>query len=251
MDSFSKEQVSKARADLAVTLDEVKQEIVALKEEYASKGIELSGRIIHVTHYIPITVSLAPSKTGVLSPPLTPPVKPTDVALSPTEEEEPSAIAQKVVESVPAADTQSDSNTPRWILGTRWGHSAMFSGIQSLSNANEQLIVGWTGDLERGSASTGEKVKVPLSSVSDDDRKALTAAIEAHKTEDGPTKYVPVWLDDKIAHGHYDGYCKTSRSILISSHLNLCSYNSGLLDSSLAPVPLPPMAGRRDRSCER
>jgi trehalose 6-phosphate synthase/phosphatase len=25
---------------------------------------------------------------------------------------------------------------------------------------------------------------------------------------DRKTKYIPVWLDDKVAHGHYDGYCK-------------------------------------------
>ena len=26
------------------------------------------------------------------------------------------------------------------------------------------------------------------------------------------TKYVPVCLNDKVAHGHYDGYCKQSMS---------------------------------------
>ncbi|EJC97623.1 trehalose-6-phosphate phosphatase [Fomitiporia mediterranea MF3/22] len=173
------------RADLALSLEDVNKQVEALKQEYATKGISLTGRIIHVTHYLPLTASLAPNKNGVLSPPLTPPVKPSDVA------------------------SESDV-LPRWIIGPRWGHSAMFSGIQSLSNAHDQVIIGWIGDLERGSASTGEKVKIPTSAVSDADRAALTEAIERHKSEDGPTRYIPVWLEDNIAHGHYDGYCKTT-----------------------------------------
>lgn len=212
MDSFANPQHSRARPDLALSLDEVNQQILSLKQEYATKGIELTGRIIHATHYLPTTISLAPSKSGVLSPPLTPPVKPSDVAVSPLEDVSPaSAFAPPPKTVEPAAGSATESKSSRWIIGTRWGHSAMYSGIQSLSNAHEQVIVGWTGDLERGSASTGEKVKIPLASVSEDDRKTLTAAIEAHKIEEGPTKYVPVWLEDDVAHGHYDGYCKTSK----------------------------------------
>ena len=207
MDSFNEPPSSRSRQELSLSLEDVSKQIEALKGEYAAKGIELSGRIIHVTHYLPLTVHLLPSKNGVLSPPLTPPVKASDVTLSPTEEDKP---LPKIVE--PAAGSEGDG--PRWTIGPRWGHSAMFSGIESLSNTHEQIIVGWTGDIERGFAasasSPGEKVKIPLSSVSDEDRETLTAAIESHKSEDGPSKYVPVWLDDLVAHGHYDGYCKTS-----------------------------------------
>ncbi|KAL5522620.1 hypothetical protein ACEPAG_8637 [Sanghuangporus baumii] len=203
MDSFNEPPSSRSRQEFSLSLEDVNKQITALKNEYAAKGIELSGRIIHVTHYLPLTVHLLPSKNGVLSPPLTPPVKPADVALSPTEEEKP---LPKIVES--AVGSEADGS--RWTIGPRWGHSAMISGIESLSNVHEQIIVGWTGDIERGSASTGEKVKIPLSSVSDEDRATLTAAIESHKSEDGPSKYVPIWLDDLVAHGHYDGYCKTT-----------------------------------------
>jgi trehalose-6-phosphate synthase len=50
----------------------------------------------------------------------------------------------------------------------------------------------------------------------------LEAEIEAYKPSDAenPDKitYKPVWLDDAISAGHYEGYCKTSkwrRSVLV------------------------------------
>jgi hypothetical protein len=55
--------------------------------------------------------------------------------------------------------------------------------------------------------------------VSDDDRALLEAEIEAYKPSDAerPDKvtFKPVWLDDAISAGHYEGYCKTSKSIII------------------------------------
>jgi trehalose 6-phosphate synthase/phosphatase len=33
---------------------------------------------------------------------------------------------------------------------------------------------------------------------------------EADPDDDKKTLYIPVWQDDKVAHGHYDGYCKTT-----------------------------------------
>ena len=80
--------------------EEAEEQIEALKGEYAAKGIELSGRIIHVTHYLPLTVHLLPSKNGVLSPPLTPPVKASDVVLSPTEEEKDRKLVASQLERV-------------------------------------------------------------------------------------------------------------------------------------------------------
>jgi trehalose 6-phosphate synthase/phosphatase len=89
----------------------------------------------------------------------------------------------------------------------------MISGIRSLALTHEQLIVGWTGDLESSSSPTD---KVPADTVTPKEREEFEAALKAyHPKESDPdddrdrkTKYVPVWLDDKVAHGHYDGYCK-------------------------------------------
>lgn len=207
MDSFAKSPSSRSSPDVSLSLADVNSQVAALKAEYASKGIALSGRILHVAHYLPVQATLAPSKIGVLSPPLTPPVRPSDVgSLSFSEEAITAPAPQDITEG-----GDENGNEQRWLISPRWGHSAMYSGIQSLgAAAQEQVIVGWTGDLERGAASTGEKVKIPAASVSESDRAALVEAIETHKSEDGPIKYVPVFLDDDVAHGHYDGYCKTS-----------------------------------------
>lgn len=90
----------------------------------------------------------------------------------------------------------------------------MISGIRALSTTHEQIIIGWTGDIETNTP--GEKF--PTGTISQDDKNALEEALatytprEADPDDDMKTVYVPVWQDDKIAHGHYDGYCKTSES---------------------------------------
>ncbi|THH12060.1 hypothetical protein EW145_g216 [Phellinidium pouzarii] len=215
MDSFAEPSSSESRqrADLAHSLDDVNTQIRALEQEYEQKGITLSGRTIHVTHYLPLTAALAPAKTGVISPPLTPPIRPTDVAASPTTETSP-GLPQSSGANVDGV-VPSQAGTDPWILGPRWGHSAMISGIQSLSAAHEQLIVGWVGDLMRAGGNTDDaRAKVSVASVSEADRAALDRAIAAYQPEEDkggkPTHYVPIWLDDGIAHGHYDGYCKTT-----------------------------------------
>jgi trehalose 6-phosphate synthase/phosphatase len=89
----------------------------------------------------------------------------------------------------------------------------MISGIRSLSTTHEQIIVGWTGDIHF----TEPQEKVPVDIVSKEDRVAYEDALknwtpkESDPDDDKKTTYVPVWLDDKVAHGHYDGYCKESK----------------------------------------
>jgi trehalose 6-phosphate synthase/phosphatase len=97
----------------------------------------------------------------------------------------------------------------------------MISGIRSLSATHEQLIIGWTGDIETNTP--GERV--PMNSISQEDKYSLQDALatytprEADPDDDKKTHYVPVWLDDKVAHGHYDGYCKTSEFIFKVAYL--------------------------------
>lgn len=61
-------------------------------------------------------------------------------------------------------------------------------------------------------SSAGDKIKVPCTSLSEQDRGTLEEEITKFTSEDDDTKtiYVPLLLDDKVAHGHYDGYCKES-----------------------------------------
>ena len=91
----------------------------------------------------------------------------------------------------------------------------MISGIRSLSQTHEQLIVGWTGDI-LSSADT-----VPVDTISADGRATFQDALNGYVPDsddehDSEAKYVPVWLDDKVAHGHYDRYCKQSKHLSLS-----------------------------------
>ncbi|THH14614.1 hypothetical protein EW146_g5739 [Bondarzewia mesenterica] len=198
MDSFSEPR----RPTETVRLDDVRAAVAGLEAEHRAKGILLSGRVIHVCHYLPITATLhSSSRLGILSPPATPPAQLSDIPPSPTD-----------TPALPAhPDQEEDLLCPKWSLTTRQGHAAMISGIRSLSATHEQLIIGWTGDIESPIPSSGgEKLKIPSNSLSEEDKTALEEEIAKFETEedDGKTTYVPIWLDDKVAHGHYDGYCK-------------------------------------------
>lgn len=62
------------------TLASVRAAIANLEEEHRSKGTRLSGRIIHVTHYLPVVATLKTKEQlaeggAPISPPKTPPVK--------------------------------------------------------------------------------------------------------------------------------------------------------------------------------
>ncbi|KAF9234444.1 trehalose 6-phosphate phosphatase [Melanogaster broomeanus] len=216
MDTFT-EPYTRAGDD--ISLDAVRDQVRALEQAHKSHGVQLSGRIIHVCHYLPVLPTLishtSPAAAGVLSPPPSPPNTPGDVPSSPTDE------------SLDAGQQQSSAPSKRWNLAPRYGHAAMISGIRSLSATHEQLIVGWTGDIfsipSEGAASaeedgTGEQL-VPSHLVSQPDREALDAELVGYEEEGqgqaiegikGKIEYVPVWLEDKVGHGHYDGYCKTT-----------------------------------------
>ena len=57
-----------------------------------------------------------------------------------------------------------------------------------------------------------------MNSLTEEDKASLQEALAEYSDSDladekTKPQYVPVWLDDKVAHGHYDGYCKESTSI--------------------------------------
>ncbi|KAF9495147.1 glycosyltransferase family 20 protein [Pleurotus eryngii] len=206
-----------------VSLDQVRAQITALENELRGRDIALSGRIIHVCHYLPVVATLN-TRAGIPSPPATPPSKTSDVPPSPSNEKPEAWITSS--ESTTPQPTQSST---AWTLKPRYGHAAMISGIRSLATTHEQFIVGWTGDIQ----ATNPNERVPANTVSDGDRRMLEEALRGYvaKETDGDldvddddneplspvgeaklkkrkTSYVPVWVDDKVAHGHYDGYCK-------------------------------------------
>ncbi|KAJ3407202.1 threalose-6-phosphate phosphatase [Chytridiales sp. JEL 0842] len=98
---------------------------------------------------------------------------------------------------------QSEILTPppkRWNLQPRYGNSALYSGIRSLrENEDEHLLhIGWPGAITESST----QKPVGWAQVGSADRQELVKELKTHQC-------VPVWLDDKVASGGYDGYCKT------------------------------------------
>lgn len=141
MDSFHEPR----RVSEPIKLEDLTSEVLAREAEYRAKGIPLSGRVLHVCHYLPITATLhSSSRPGIPSPPSTPPQQPTDITPQ-TSENTSSAPSH-----VPDNALQS-----KWSLSARQGHAAMISGIRSLSTTHEQVIVGWIGDIESPNTTSG------------------------------------------------------------------------------------------------
>ncbi|KAF9457584.1 trehalose 6-phosphate phosphatase [Collybia nuda] len=183
MDSFS-EPYTRQGDDISI--DHVRANIRQLEDQHRASGIPLSGRVLHVCHYLPVAATLN-ARAGVPSPPPTPPADDADLGRK-----------------------DSAASAPTWTLSPRYGHAAMISGIRSLSSTHEQVIVGWTGDIQ----SPTPNENVSSDTVSQEDRLALDEALSTYQPKESDpdderkTVYVPVWLDDRVAHGHYDGYCK-------------------------------------------
>jgi trehalose 6-phosphate synthase/phosphatase len=230
MDSFHEPR----RVPEPIKLEDLTAQVFTRTAEYHAKGIPLSGRIIHVCHYLPITATLQQSsRPGILSPPATPPHLLANI---------PPISSPGPTAALPGHAPGENSSRPRWSLSGRQGHGAMISGIRSLSATHEQFIIGWTGDIESPNtnsgmlrehalhltrllsrmSSAGEKIKIPSTTLSEEDRTALEEEIANFKSEDEDTKttttYVPLLLDDKVAHAHYDGYCKQSEILIVINY---------------------------------
>jgi trehalose 6-phosphate synthase/phosphatase len=145
MDSFHEPR----RVSEPIKLEDLTAEVVARTAEYHAKGIPLSGRIIHVCHYLPITATLhASSRPGILSPPATPPQQPTNIS--------PPLSSETASQPLPHPDhAHEEALRARWALSARQGHSAMISGIRSLSAMYEQFVIGWVGDIESPNTNSG------------------------------------------------------------------------------------------------
>ncbi|KAL6300944.1 trehalose 6-phosphate phosphatase [Sparassis latifolia] len=224
MDSFA----GTHRPTEGISLPEVRAQVKKLEEDYRAAGIPLSGRIIHVCHYLPVHASFATlaSAQGLPSPPATPTAKPTDIAFEPVAQV---SITAEEIDGVPINESQPIDPRDRWSLSVRYGHSAMVSGISSLSATHEQLLIGWTGDIDTVHPATPALIapspaipgvveppsgRVLTSQLEDRDKQGLEDLLNTYRSRDEVSEggkkisYIPVWLDDKQAHEHYDGYCK-------------------------------------------
>lgn len=197
MDSFADHSITSP-----LPLDDIRQQVRQQEADLAARGIKSSGRVLHACHYIPVTSSYSSSAADLqpLSPPQTPPTKLSDVPTSP-------------VDAAPASDHNPLDPSSPWSFSPRYGHAAMISGVMSLAATHEQVIIGWTGDI---SNTRLPETIIPSNSISKEDRAGLEKSLQTYQPresdpdDDRKTTYVPVWLDDKEAHGHYEGYCKQS-----------------------------------------
>lgn len=204
MDSFADHSITSP-----LPLDEIRRQVILQEADLAARGIKSSGRVLHVCHYLPISSSFSSPSADrpPLSPPRTPPTKLSDVPTSP-------------LENTTASDLPAPDSASPWSFSVRYGHAAMISGIQSLAATHEQVIIGWTGDISNARLSD---TTIPSNTVSKEDRAGLEECLKTYQPresdpdDDRKTTYIPVWLDDKEAHGHYEGYCKQSMVVLFST----------------------------------
>ncbi|ODO03344.1 trehalose-phosphatase [Cryptococcus wingfieldii CBS 7118] len=211
------------------SLPDLKTQVARLEASHKEKGLPLSGRIIHVMHHLPVEIvrvvpadALEAAGSGVLSPPMTPEFKPED--------------AETTVESA------------KWRIHARTAHPALVSGIKSLSDTHDQVLVAWTGEVliqpdstassqapsNKGTfPSIADTLAAPFSGATeappppqdgplmvfggefnDTDRKELKSELdrfsqaESGKDTSEKLQYIPVFLPPDVSKGHYEGFCK-------------------------------------------
>ncbi|BEJ18226.1 hypothetical protein CspHIS471_0705030 [Cutaneotrichosporon sp. HIS471] len=210
------------------SLADLHEQVARLEAAHRERGLNLSGRIIHVCHQLPVEIVrvIQPTADGAngldsiggLSSPITPDFKPED-------------------------STTFESKNAKWKIHSRRGHTAMISGIRSLSLSHEQLVVGWSGEVLLQPA---DPPPTPPSRRTDHPKFLLEHTVELHaRVEDPPLMvsngefssseqqeietelhhfsdleakqepngkltYIPVFLPPDVSKGHYEGYCKTT-----------------------------------------
>lgn len=205
------------------SLKDIREQVAHLEAAHKSRGLPLSGRIIHVCHHLPVEIirMVNPSQEiSNLTSPITPEFKPED------------------------STTTSESADSKWKIHARRGHTAMVSGIRSLSTSHDQLVVAWTGDIliqptgpppvpqnvmpkllleEKGDSIelhpliveqqasmvyNGEFDQEAKDEITNELKRFST--LEAKVEPDGKLNYMPVFLPPDVSKGHYEGYCKTT-----------------------------------------
>lgn len=171
---------------------------------------EIQGRIINVTHQIPYNIlrshqhHLGQQDQYPISPPRSPhpldSVKATaagkeDCTADPVAAAPISKLARHHKRGV---TLRMKFHAADWTVVERRGHQALYAGIQSLRKDNETLHIGWTGPIREQST----RNKIATDTLAIEDKVKLQSLL----WETG--HIVPIFLDQKKSHGHYEGYCK-------------------------------------------
>ncbi|ORX39871.1 putative trehalose-phosphatase [Kockovaella imperatae] len=111
------------------SLEEIRAQVSRLEASLRAKDVALSGRIIHVCHHLPVEITRAvPQSTPILG----------------GSTHLPSAAAEFKPEE---QEVTTESHDAQWRIHARTAHTAMISGIRSLSQTHEQFVVAWTGEV--------------------------------------------------------------------------------------------------------
>ncbi|KAF0420413.1 glycosyltransferase family 20-domain-containing protein [Gigaspora margarita] len=106
-------------------------------------------------------------------------------------------IPYEVYMSEPPKSSEDGTTTYNWALKQRRGHSALYAGIHSLDKDWDSYYVGFVGQI-----SDAEDKPIEQSCYTEE----LKKSVECFLLE---KKVVPVFLEDELHHGHYEGFCKT------------------------------------------
>lgn len=87
-----------------------------------------------------------------------------------------------------------------WKLSNRRGHSAMYAALDSLKKDYRTLYIGGTGAI-----STESKLPVETNSLTLQEKLSLTHLLRSNYD------MVPIFIDDKLSYGHYEGYSKQGK----------------------------------------
>ncbi|GAN06108.1 trehalose 6-phosphate phosphatase [Mucor ambiguus] len=170
---------------------------------------EIQGRIINVTHQIPYNIlrshqhTLGQQDQLPISPPRSPHASDhpktsngkEDCTADPVSAAPISKLARHHKRGV---TLRMKFHAADWTVVERRGHQALYAGIQSLGKDNETLHIGWTGPIRE----QGTRNKIATDTLATEDKVKLQSLL----WETG--HIVPIFLDQKKSHGHYEGYCK-------------------------------------------
>ncbi|KAJ9102035.1 hypothetical protein QFC19_004963 [Naganishia cerealis] len=141
---------------LPPSIPEIQAQIDHLEAAHKAKNFPLSGRIIHLCHHLPVEI------TRVLPRPTVTSDGSHSLEGSPRLDSDGFASARGSFSASTTAGVLSPPRIPEfkepdsvsrvtedlsWKLASRRGHTAMISGMRSLSSTHEQVVVAWTGDI--------------------------------------------------------------------------------------------------------
>ena len=129
------------------------------------------------------------------------------------------------------------TSRPPWVLGLTRGHSALNSGIYSLCSSYKQTYIGapihfhdtyqyeidTRTEMYETTPTERAEIEQVLASLEDRNNwkfhdgglEMRPSALKDISEHEAGIKYVPIWLDHRAAHSHYEAYCKASKFIFI------------------------------------